>query len=149
MGETPEQTGAIDEARDIGRSSRRVPQPMRDAVVARDLVCSHPSCDEERPAKLEMHHIVPWHKGGETRLENLTVLCREHHRLHHFSEWEMQMILGTPMCIPPSYIDKERKPRANLLNRMPTTHPHLWSEQAVQLFMRLDENLRRRRNQQQ
>jgi len=30
-----------------------------------------------------MHHIRHWARGGETRLENLVLLCSRHHRFVH------------------------------------------------------------------
>ena len=67
---------------DVGRSTRTVPSGLRRAVVVRDLHCTFPGCD--RPQRwCDAHHIVHWAKGGETRLDNLTLLCRRHHRLIH------------------------------------------------------------------
>ncbi len=32
---------------------------------------------------MDGHHIVHWADGGATRLDNLVLLCRHHHRLLH------------------------------------------------------------------
>ncbi|MCC5887074.1 MAG: HNH endonuclease, partial [Gammaproteobacteria bacterium] len=32
---------------------------------------------------VDAHHIIHWADGGETSLENCTMLCRHHHRLVH------------------------------------------------------------------
>ena len=42
-----------------------------------------------RPATgwCEAHHIKHWAHGGETRLENLELLCWEHHRQRHNDAW--------------------------------------------------------------
>lgn len=34
---------------------------------------------------IEVHHIIPLHKGGEDGLWNMSVLCAHHHRMAHFS----------------------------------------------------------------
>ena len=37
---------------------------------------------------IEVHHIVPLHKGGEDGAWNLSVLCAHHHRMAHFARDE-------------------------------------------------------------
>jgi hypothetical protein len=32
---------------------------------------------------VDAHHVRHWAEGGETALENLTLLCSQHHRLLH------------------------------------------------------------------
>lgn len=34
-------------------------------------------------AGVDAHHIVHWARGGETKLDNLVLLCSRHHRLVH------------------------------------------------------------------
>ena len=75
-------TGGRSEVLDVGRSTRTIPIAMWRALVARDRGCSHPLCD--RPAAwCDGHHVVHWADGGETKLENLRLLCRRHHRMVH------------------------------------------------------------------
>jgi Domain of unknown function (DUF222)/HNH endonuclease len=67
---------------DVGRRSPVVPASLRRAVVARDGYCRFPGCD--RPHSwCDAHHVVHWADGGATRLSNLLLLCRPHHRLVH------------------------------------------------------------------
>jgi hypothetical protein len=40
-----------------------------------------PGCENRR--WVDGHHIRHWAHGGETRLDNLVLLCRHHHRLVH------------------------------------------------------------------
>jgi len=75
-------TGPRSEPLDIGRATPVVPAGMRRALEARDGGCTFPGRDRP-PDWTDSHHIVHWTKGGETRIENLTLLCRRHHRLHH------------------------------------------------------------------
>jgi len=72
---------ASGEPLNIGRRSRTIPAPMRRALIARDSGCCFPGCTSHRFC--DGHHVVHWQDGGETRLENLVLLCRYHHRLVH------------------------------------------------------------------
>ena len=65
----------------IGRGSRTVPPAIRRALRLRDDGCRFPGCT--RRHFVDAHHIKHWSMGGETRLDNLVQLCREHHRLVH------------------------------------------------------------------
>jgi len=77
---------------DVGRTKRLVTPTLRIAVMARDLRCVFPGCD--RPASwCDVHHLIPWSKGGRTSLDNLVLLCRHHHTLVHEGGWRIE---GTP-----------------------------------------------------
>lgn len=77
--------GARSEVVDLGRKTRLIPPALRRAVIARDRHCQHAGC--YRPAKwCDIDHIIPWQHGGETKLENLQLLCRYHHRLKHINQ---------------------------------------------------------------
>jgi hypothetical protein len=65
----------------IGRRSRLVPPAIRRALRLRDDGCRFPGCT--RKQFVDAHHIKLWSEGGETSLENLVQLCRQHHRLVH------------------------------------------------------------------
>jgi hypothetical protein len=102
---------------DVGRATRTVPDGLRRAVVARDQGCAHPGCD--RPVSwCECHHIQYWEHLGETKLDNLVLLCRAHHRQVHHTDWIVRIRDGSPEFIPPPWIDPERTPRRKPL-------PHL------------------------
>lgn len=102
---------------DVGRATRVIPDGLRRAVAARDRGCAHPGCG--RPVSwCECHHIVPWEQGGPTRLDNLAMLCRAHHRQIHSSGWTVRIRDGLPEFIPPAWIDPSRRPRRRAL-------PHL------------------------
>ncbi|HBR27394.1 MAG TPA: HNH endonuclease [Rhizobiales bacterium] len=67
---------------DVGRKSRAVPPSMRRALDDRDEGrCRFPGCENRR--WVDAHHIVHWARGGETKLDNLVLLCGHHHRLVH------------------------------------------------------------------
>jgi Domain of unknown function (DUF222)/HNH endonuclease len=65
----------------ISRKQRTVPTPLKRALWSRDRGCSFPGC--ERTRYVDGHHVRHWAEGGETSLENLTLLCSFHHRLLH------------------------------------------------------------------
>jgi hypothetical protein len=67
-------------ALDVGRKTRTVPSAIRRALDARDTWCRFPGCSARR---CDAHHVVHWAAGGPTRLDNLVLLCRRHHRLLH------------------------------------------------------------------
>jgi hypothetical protein len=65
----------------VGRKHRTVPTAIRRALWSRDRGCSFPGCHNTR--FVDAHHIHHWIEGGETSVENLTLLCTHHHRLLH------------------------------------------------------------------
>jgi hypothetical protein len=65
---------------DVGRRTRAIPPALRRALEARDRGCRFPGCGVRRA---QGHHIHHWANGGPTRLANLTLLCRVHHRAVH------------------------------------------------------------------
>jgi hypothetical protein len=69
-------------ALDVGRKTRAIPPSMRRALEDRDEGrCRFPGCENHR--WVDAHHIVHWARGGETKLDNLVLLCGHHHRLVH------------------------------------------------------------------
>jgi hypothetical protein len=65
---------------DVGRKTRTIPAALRRAIALRDGGCRFPGCDNQI---VDAHHIEHWINGGPTCRENLTSLCRSHHRLVH------------------------------------------------------------------
>ncbi|MHC4141046.1 MAG: Holliday junction branch migration DNA helicase RuvB [Planctomycetota bacterium] len=72
--------GVIDPQLDDHEADRRVSPSRRRRVYARDRHrCRH--CVS--PHRLHLHHIIPWSKGGRSRVLNLITLCRTCHALVH------------------------------------------------------------------
>ena len=70
------------------RRRRIVPGPLLRALKLRDHNrCRFPGCPHQR--YVEAHHVKHWIDGGETRLENLVLLCSAHHRLLHHGAFHM------------------------------------------------------------
>jgi hypothetical protein len=44
----------------------------------------------------DAHHVDHWADGGETKLENLVLLCRRHHRLTHEGRFGAEIVKGRP-----------------------------------------------------
>ncbi len=104
---------------DVGRATRTIPDGLRRAVTARDRGCAHPGCDRP-PTWCEIHHIREWFRGGETRLDNLVMLCRVHHREIHSTNWAVRIAPdGLPEFRPAAFIDPEQRPRRSSHARPP------------------------------
>ena len=65
---------------DVGRRTRTVPTSIRRALEHRDRACRFPGCTNRLT---DAHHVRHLADGGPTRLENLMLLCRRHHRAVH------------------------------------------------------------------
>ena len=102
---------------DVGRATRTIPDGLRRAVAARDKGCAHPGCGRP-PSWSEVHHIREWELGGETKLSNLVMLCRQHHRQIHFTEWVVRIRDGLPEFVPPKWIDPGQDPRRRALPQL-------------------------------
>ena len=78
---------------DVGRRTRSIPPALRRALERRDQGCRFPGCTSKR--FVDAHHIRHWADGGETRLDNLVLLCRHHHRLVHEGGYAVRMDSGS------------------------------------------------------
>ena len=74
---------------DVGRRTRTIGTALRRALTVRDRGCRFPGC-ERSAAWCDGHHIRHWLAGGPTRLDNLILVCRPHHRLLHEGGFEVE-----------------------------------------------------------
>jgi 5-methylcytosine-specific restriction endonuclease McrA len=65
---------------EVGARTRTIPPALRRALQHRDRGCRFPGCGVRFG---QGHHIRHWAQGGPTKLSNLTLLCRRHHRAVH------------------------------------------------------------------
>jgi len=72
----------------VGRKRRTVPPAIRRALEARDRGCRFPGCGLRFT---DAHHVKHWADGGATRLENLVLLCRRHHRAVHEEGFRVEL----------------------------------------------------------
>ncbi|QUQ63117.1 HNH endonuclease signature motif containing protein [Kutzneria sp. CA-103260] len=87
--------GAQSQPLDIGRASRTIPNQIRRALIIRDRGCAFPGC-HRRPRQCHAHHVIHWADGGPTSMDNLVLLCGQHHRLIHHSHWSVTINDGAP-----------------------------------------------------
>lgn len=68
---------------DLGYTARLFSEAQRTALATRYTGCAADGC--ERPFSwCELHHRVPWSRGGSTNLADAIPVCRFHHgRIHH------------------------------------------------------------------
>jgi len=76
-----------DRVLDVGRRTRTIPPALRRALQARDRGCRFPGCGVRHA---QGHHIHHWANGGPTRLDNLALLCRRHHRAVHEEGYQVE-----------------------------------------------------------
>lgn len=76
----------------VGRKTRSIPTPIKRALVARDQHCRFPGCTSK--VWVDGHHIQHWVKGGETKLCNLCLLCKAHHRAVHEYGYDVKTVDG-------------------------------------------------------
>ncbi|CAB4855992.1 MAG: DUF222 domain-containing protein [Actinobacteria bacterium] len=82
---TDPQTGNL---LDYGREKYEPPQALIDFLLARDRTCRFPGC-RQPASRSDIDHAQSWETGGETKPENLGLLCRRHHRLKTHGRWDL------------------------------------------------------------
>ena len=112
--------GKSSEVLDVGRTQRLVTSAIRKTLVVRDQGCVFPGCDQPL-TRCDAHHLIPWHAGGKTSLDNLVLLCRHHHQIIEPNpragpgeQWTISLNAnGIPEIRRPTSIDPRRQPRRN------------------------------------
>jgi hypothetical protein len=74
---------------DVGRRKRTVSPALRRALAHRDRGCRFPGCGLRL---CDAHHIEHWADGGATKLDNLLLLCRQHHRAVHEEGFRVELL---------------------------------------------------------
>ncbi len=138
--------GASGETLDVGRRTRSIPPAIRRALEARDKGCRFPACSNRR--FVDGHHIQHWAEGGETKLSNLVLLCRRHHRLVHeggftiepgaagellFRRSDGKPVHARPVFVDPAGRAMEQASRDIGLDIGPQTGESRWSGEALDL----------------
>jgi hypothetical protein len=116
---------------ELARSARLVPVGMPNGVPepgyrpsatlaefvrCRDLTCRAPGCD--RPAaQCDVDHTIPYTDGGATHASNLKCLCRLHHLLKTFWNWQ-----------------DEQLPDGTVIWRLPDGHTYVTTPGSALLF---------------
>ncbi|HEY9335526.1 MAG TPA: DUF222 domain-containing protein, partial [Kribbella sp.] len=92
--------GSNSEPLDVGRLERLVTKAMRRALDARDrgcVVCGAP------PIICDAHHLISWIDGGDTKVDNLALLCRRHHTDVHRGHWHIRITSGVVHVARPAW----------------------------------------------
>ncbi|AHI04231.1 hypothetical protein CFAL_02530 [Corynebacterium falsenii DSM 44353] len=63
------------------RMKRHATVEQKLMLVAEQLCCAYPGCNRAA-VDCDVHHITAWSQGGRTSIDNLTLLCRTHHRMN-------------------------------------------------------------------
>jgi 5-methylcytosine-specific restriction endonuclease McrA len=74
---------------EVAARTRTIPPALRRALLHRDAGCRFPGCGLPFG---QGHHIRHWAEGGATKLSNLTLLCRRHHRAVHEEGYQVERI---------------------------------------------------------
>ncbi|WP_419839731.1 HNH endonuclease [Candidatus Poriferisodalis sp.] len=79
-------------------ASRAPTAAQRRALIARDGACV--GCGAP-PGDCEAHHIIPWKRGGPTKIDNLVLVCWSCHDRIHDHNWQVIRRNGRYRLIPP------------------------------------------------
>jgi hypothetical protein len=82
-------SGRRDDPLYAGRAARIVTAAQWRALVVRDRHCVITGC-RRRPVQCQAHHVRHWLDGGPTDLDNLVLLCFQHHHDHHDRRRDLQ-----------------------------------------------------------
>ena len=74
---------------EVGVRTRTIPPALRRALQRRDHGCRFPGCGSRYT---QGHHIEHWARGGPTKLSNLMLLCRRHHRAVHEEGFQVERL---------------------------------------------------------
>jgi hypothetical protein len=74
---------------EVGARTRTIPPSLRRALQHRDQGCRFPGCGSRYT---QGHHIQHWAQGGPTKLSNLVLLCRRHHRSVHEDGFQVERL---------------------------------------------------------
>jgi hypothetical protein len=74
--------------RAIAHLGRTINQHLRTGLAFRDRACVVPGCGVAYG--LEIDHVLPLESNGDTRLDNLALLCHHHHRMKTYDGWVLE-----------------------------------------------------------
>ncbi len=87
---------------ETAHAARTIPPATRRVLLARDGHCVFPGCDRPAPW-CDGHHLTFWADGGPTKLDNLGLLCGQHHRMVHEEGWTLLRKDGRWITKPPAF----------------------------------------------
>jgi hypothetical protein len=84
----PAVLGGPSQVLDLGRKTRFHTEPQRIALALQQGGCTAEGCDWP-PGMCQVHHDIPWSKGGPTDLKHGRLLCPHHHARAHDPAYNM------------------------------------------------------------
>jgi Domain of unknown function (DUF222) len=85
----------------VGRRTRTIPAAIKRALLVRDKTCRFPGCSNR--LFLDGHHLQHWADGGETKLENLALMCTFHHKSLHQHGYSVEVAPGGALVFRDSF----------------------------------------------
>jgi Domain of unknown function (DUF222)/HNH endonuclease len=108
---TSDQVSSVSLPLDTGTPTNLITGSLRRAVITRDRHCAFPGCDKP-PAACQVHHLNPKASGGQTKLDNLVLLCGFHH-LIAVHQWGWTLTLHPDATITAISPDRSRTLHSN------------------------------------
>jgi hypothetical protein len=97
----------------MSRTVRSATPAQWRALVARDRHCAFPGCTM-KPISCEAHHILEYDRDhGPTDIDNMALLCGQHHKAVHKVGWTAKMEPGQHLVVT--------KPDGHVLRGPPRT----------------------------
>jgi len=90
---------------------------QRRALIVRDGGCRFPGCGRTR--FLKAHHLIRHTDGGPTSLDNMILLCQQHHTLIHKPGWQLTEHPDGHLA----FVDPKGRDHATPIQRPPPTGP--------------------------
>lgn len=87
----------------LGTPSRTFNAHQRRVIALRDQQCVIPGCTVPS-SWCEVHHVLPYSRGGPTHTDNGVLLCMFHHRTIDAGGWVVTMEDGVPKIEPPGWL---------------------------------------------
>ena len=84
------------ERMELGRLTRTVTKAQWRALIAQDQHCVARGCHRP-PSQCQAHHVIHWANGGLTNLDNLVLLCHQHHHQLHDQHHQLPCTGGRTM----------------------------------------------------
>jgi hypothetical protein len=95
---------------------RTISPALRRALMARDHHCVFPGCSNKR--RLHGHHVIHHVDDGLTEPDNISMLCRRHHRLVHEGRYTMTFDGRLATFFRPDGSEVERVPTYTALSEV-------------------------------
>lgn len=90
---TPVWVGPGNEPLALGHTARFASPGQFKALVVRDQHCTFPGCSRP-PQWCDTHHLVWWSRGGRTDVDQMALLCEQHHTQVHLHEISGEVVGG-------------------------------------------------------